>query len=217
MISVYGPWAAELTLEAIGAALYFKRSKILSAYFAITALMDVVTFAVFRYWPEVYPTATWSRHGIRNLILIWLGCSICGMFSEKRVQSAITAAFLSLGTAALVLSVGLAGETIKDKLLDAEIVACFVLLAYVALAWIGGRTLESDNKWKAAGFLVMIGSDLIFTLLWLKWDGARHWYPLGAIAAQLVWIIGPLRSVKLPECRADLGHKITESERISVC
>jgi hypothetical protein len=90
----------------------------------------------------------------------------------------------------------LAGETIKDKLLDAEIVACCVLLAYILLAWIGGNT-SNDNKWKAAGFVAMIGGDLICTLLWLKWDGARHWYWTGAIAAYLIWAGGPLKTLKL--------------------
>lgn len=211
------PWLAEFFLESAGAILNFKRSRALSVILALIALMDVVTFVVFRFWPEHYWQATWIRHAIRNMLLIWLGCSICGMFSENRVQDTIAAAFLSLGIAAMVFFVGSAGETIKDKLLGAEIVACFVLLAYIALAWIGGRTLESDNKWKAAGFLVMIGSDLIFTLLWLKWDGARHWYPLGAISAQLVWVIGPLRKVRLREFRVGLGVKIKEAQKVSVC
>lgn len=211
------PWFAEFLLESAGAILNFKRSKLLSFILAAIAVMDVVTFFVFRFWPQHYVQATWIRHAIRNMMFIWLGCSICGMFTEKRAQSIITAAFLSLGTSALVVSVGWAGETIADKLLDAEIVACFILLAYVALAWMGSNTLLSgDNKWKVAGFLVMIGSDLIFTLLWLKWDWARHWYWTGAISAQLIWVAGPLRKVKLPEFRQSLEKRFPKVEEMRV-
>lgn len=215
MTAVFTVWAAEFFLESAGAILNFKRHRLLSVILALIALMDVCTFFVFRFFPEHYWQATWTRHAIRNMLFVLLGCSICGMFGEKRLQASITAAFLSLGTAALVLSVGLAGETIKDKLLDAEIVACSVLLVYIVLAWIGGNT-SNDNKWKAAGFLAMIGSDLIFTLLWLKWDGARHWYWTGAMLAYGIWVAGPLRRVKLPEFRQSLENKFPQVEEMRV-
>jgi hypothetical protein len=231
MTAVLTIWIAEFFLESAGAILNFKRSRALSVILALIALMDVVTFVVFRFWPEHYWQATWIRHAIRNMLLIWLGCSICGMFSENRVQDTIAAAFLSLGIAALVFFVGSAGETIKDKLLDAEIVACFVLLAYIAMVWMSGNALESDNKWKTAGFLVMIGSDLIFTLLWdgmptlqlghltipaWHWDGARHWYWTGAALAYGVWVIGPLRRVRLGEFRVRLQHRFAEIEKVRI-
>jgi hypothetical protein len=231
MTAVFTIWAAEFFLESAGAILNFKRSRLLSFILALIALMDVATFFVFRFWPEHYWQATWIRHAIRNMLFIWLGCSICGMFSEKRIQSAITAAFLSLSAAVLVFSVGFAGETIKDKLLDAEIVACLTLLAYIAVVWISGNALESDNKWKTAGFLVMVGSDLIFTMLWdgmptLKlghftipawhWDGARHWYWTGATLAYGVWVAGPLRRVRLGEFRVSLEKKFPAVEEMRV-
>jgi hypothetical protein len=217
MTAILSVWMAEFILEASGSILNFKRSKLLSFILAIIALMDAVTFVIFRYWPESYPAATWIRHAIRNLLLMVLGCSICGMFAEKenRVQASVIAGFLALGTAALALSVGIAGETLKDRLLTGEIVSCMLLLSYIFLAWLG-TSLKGDNRWTAAGFVVMIGTDLIFTLLWLNWDGARHFYPLGAIAAYLIWVAGPLRKIKLPEFRKSLEKKFPHVEEMRV-
>jgi len=220
MIAVYGPWMAELTLEVIGAALYFKRSKIISAYFAVTALMDVATFLIFQNFSrETYVMASWSRHGIRNVMLLWIGCAICGMFLAERnkAQSRITAAFLALAAGAMVTAFAADGDTLKDCLLDAEIAATMILLVFVTVGWISrNRILPNIWKWIAVGFMVLVGSDLLFTGLWTFWGGARHWYPLGAIAAQLTWIAGPLRSFHLPECRANLGVRLKEVQKMGV-
>jgi hypothetical protein len=215
MTAVLTIWIAEFLLESAGAILNFKRNRLLSVILAIIAGMDVVTFFIFRFYPEYYWQATWTRHAIRNLLFVIFGCSLCGMFREKRVQSIITAAFVSLASAVLAFSVGMAGETTADKLLDAEIVACFVLLAYIVLACIGAE-LSADNKWKVAGFMVMIGSDLLFTLLWLKWDSARHWYWTGAVLAYAIWIAGPLRKVRLGEFRVSLEKKFPHVEEMRV-
>lgn len=219
MTAILAIWMAEFLLEASGSILNFKRARLLSVILAIIALMDVVTFFFFRFWPENYWLATWTRHAIRNLLFVLLGCSVCGMFAEKvnRIQAGITAAVLSLSTGAMVLAMGMSGKTLSDKLLEGEIVACLMLLAYIALAWIGSAgKLSADNKWIAAGFVVMVGSDLVFTILWTFWDGARHWYPLGCISAQLIWIAGPLRKVRLPEFRKSLEKKFPHVEEMRV-
>lgn len=215
MTAIFGAWMAEFILEASGSIFNFKRSKLLSFTLAVVALMDAVTFVIFRYWPESYPAATWIRHAIRNLMLMVLGCSVCGMFAEEknRVQAGVIAGFLSLGMAAFCCSIGLAGNSLKDRLLTGEIVACSLLLSYIFLAWVG-KSLKDDNGWTACGFMVMVGSDLIFTAMWTFWDGARHWYPLGAIAAYLIWVAGPMRRVKLPEFRQSLQHKFGEIENV---
>jgi len=218
MTAVLTIWAAEFFLESAGSILTFKRSRLLSVILAIIALMDIVTFFCFRFWPEHYWQATWIRHAIRNMLLVLLGCSVCGMFAEKnRIQAGFTAGAISLFMTSLVFCIGMSGKTLGNKLLEGEIVACLILLAYIALAWIGSAgKLSADNKWTAAGFMVMIGSDLVFTILWTFWDGARHFYPIGAISAQVIWICGPLRKIKLPECRADLGKKFGEIQKVRV-
>jgi hypothetical protein len=218
MTAILSVWMAEFILEASGSILNFKRSKLLSFILAIIALMDAVTFVIFRYWPESYPAATWIRHATKNLMLMVLGCSICGMFEEKenRLQASVIAGFISLGTAALALSVGIAGETLKDRLLTGEIVACTLLLSYIFLAWVG-QSLKDDNRWTAAGFVMMIGSDLLFTLLWLKWSGARHLYPIGALAAYGIWVLGPLRKIRLPEFRKSLEKRFPHVEKVGIC
>lgn len=217
-MTAYFPWAVELLLECAGAALYLKRSKLLSAILTFCAISDIVLFFVFG--TRFYVWASWSQIAVKELMLIWLACSICGMFVAEihRFQAKITAFVVSISSAALITAVSASGETLKDRLLDGEIAANILLLGMVFLGYLGRRDrLDSNWKWIAAGFMVMVGSDLIFTALWTFWDGARHWYPLGCIAAQLIWVAGPLRKVKLPEFRQSLGQKIKDAERVSVC
>ena len=219
-MTVYFLWAVELWLESLGACLNFKRSKLLFFFLAMCAIGDLVTFAVFRISPAFYPWATWIRHAIKNLILLWLGCWICGQFvSERRRSTAvISTGMITACTVALVSVFFFAQDTWKNRLLDSEILMMVILWGVVALGWIGrqGR-LTPAWKWITAGFLIMIGSDLLCTALWTFWDGARHWYPLGAISAQMVWVIGPLKSHKLAEARVNLGQRIPEGEKVSVC
>ena len=220
-MAVYSPWAAMFILECIGARLYSKRSKLMAVYFATAVLLDAGAFAIFQKCSiDFYAWSAWTAKGIRGLMLIWLACSICGMFVAERRKSfaTISAAFLSMGSAALITAFAASGETLINKLLDGEIAANMILLAIVFLGWIGRRDrLDSNWKWITVGFMVMVGSDLVFTVLWTFWDGARHWYPLGAIAAQAIWICGPLRRVKLPEFRQSLEKKFPKVEKVGMC
>jgi hypothetical protein len=213
-------WAIEFILEAIGAYLYIGRSKLLSAILAVCAVGDFVTAIVLHFLgATAYGKTFWGFYSLKYLMLIWLACSICGMFVAERRKSfaTISAAFLSLASGALITVFSANGETLKDKLLDGEIAANMILLAIVFIGWIGRRDrLEQTWKWIALGFMVMVGSDLVFTILWTFWEGARHWYPMGAIAAYLIWVAGPLRRVKLPEFRQSLQHKFGEIEKVRI-
>lgn len=216
----YFPWAIELLLEALGAVLYRRRSKLLSFILGYCAFGDLILLAIFSSFHEAYAWAFWGYFALKYLFLCLLGCHICGMFVQERnkSQARIAAGVISLGTAAFVTVAYCSAETLKNSLLDGEIAANMVLLGIIALTWIGKRdNLTSSWKWITAGFLIMIGSDLLCTALWTFWDGARHWYPLGAISAQMVWVIGPLKSHRLAEARVSLGKKIPEAERVSVC
>jgi hypothetical protein len=219
-MAVYSPWAAMFILECIGARIYSKRSKLMAVYFATAVMLDAGAFAIFQNCGiDFYAWSAWAAKGIRGLMLIWLACSICGMFVAERRKSfaTISAAFLSLASGALITVFSANGETLKDKLLDGEIAANMILLAIVFIGWIGRRDrLEQTWKWIALGFMVMVGSDLVFTILWTFWEGARHWYPMGAIAAYLIWVAGPLRRVKLPEFRQSLQHKFGEIEKVRI-
>lgn len=191
-------WMVEFILEACGAYLYVRRSKLLSALLGMCALGDLITFLF--YGSPIYANAFWVFYSVKYLMLIWLACSICGMFVAEKCRSfaTLSAAFLSLGSASIIAAFSLTGETLKDKLLDGEIAANMLLLGFVLVGWISRRDkLNQALKWIVAGFIVMVGSDLLFTILWTFWAGARHWYPLGAIAAQLVWVCGPLRTIRL--------------------
>jgi hypothetical protein len=217
-VSVLIFWALEFILESCGAYLYWQKSKMLSSLLGMCATGDLITFLF--YGQASYASAFWIFYSLKYLMLVWLACSICGMFvAEKRKSFAtLSAAFLSLGSAAMITVFASAGETLKNKLLDGEIAANMILLAVVFIGWIGRRD-RLTGMWKfiTFGFMVMVASDLIFTILWTFWDGARHFYPIGAISAQLIWIIGPLRSVRLPEFRKSLGHEVKDAQNVSVC
>lgn len=219
-MTVYFPWAVMFILECIGARLYSSRSKLMAVYFAASLFLDAIAFAIFRNCHiDYYAWTAWTAKSLRGLMLIWLACSICGMFvAEKRKSFAtLSAAFLSLGSAALITVFASSGETLKDKLLDGEISANMILLGIVALGWIGRRDrLTGAWKWIVAGFVLMVGSDLVFTVLWTFWAGARHFYPLGAIAAQLTWIYGAMGKFKLPEFRQSLEKQFPKVEKVTV-
>lgn len=213
-------WAVEFILEACGAYLYFRRSKITSFLLGVCAIGDLLTYAVFQTFSrDTYAWSFWIFYAIKYLLLIWLGCAICGMFvREQRKSFAIlSSAFMSLGSAAIVMAVGSSGETLKNSLLEGEVTANFILLSFVAVGWISRRE-KLNQAWKfiAAGFMVMVGSDLLFTALWMGWDGARHLYPIGAISAQILWCVGPLKTVKLGEFRKSLEQKFPEVEKVTV-
>lgn len=216
-MAAYSPWAAEFLLECIGTVLYLKSNKLLAAIFYVSAISDMAL--IFLFGGPRYVTASWSQIAIKELMLIWLACSICGMFVAERRKSfaTISAAFLSLAAGSLITVFSANGETLKDKLLDGEIAANMILLGMVFVGWVS-RKDRLDSTWKCitAGFMVMVGSDLVFTILWTFWDGARHWYPLGVVAAYLIWVAGPMRKVRLGEFRVSLGHKIAESQKVSV-
>jgi len=182
------------------------------------AVGDLVTFLMFG--SASYVLAFWIYSTIKGLMLIWLACSICGMFVAENRKSVtmLSAAIISLGAASLVIAMAFTGETLKEILLDGEIAANFILLGMIFLGWLGRRDkLTAEWKWITAGFMLMVGGDLLFTLLWYFWDGARHWYPVSTIGAQLIWAISPLIPHRLCHARADLGQRIQDTERISVC
>lgn len=217
-MTAYLPWAVEILLECAGAQIYFRRSKLLSAILAFCALSDVALFIV--YGRPIYPWASWAQMALKGLLLIWLGCSICGKLVNEKDESKVTyvSAFTSMVTVGLVTSCMFSADTLKNRLLDGEITANLMLAGLIGLSWICRQSAISGPwKWIVIGFLVMIGSDLLFTALWTFWDGARQWYPLGTIAAQLVWVAGPILPYRLKDCRLSLGQKIQEAERVSVC
>jgi hypothetical protein len=210
-------WAVEFILEACGAYLYWQKSKLLSSLLGMCAVGDLITFLLYGH--PVYAQAFWIFYSLKYLMLIWLACSICGMFVAERRKSfgTISAAFLSLSCGALITVFSANGETLKDKLLDGEIAANMILLGMVFVGWVSRRDrLDSTWKWITAGFMVMVGSDLVFTILWTFWDGARHWYPLGCISAQIIWIVGPLKSSRLPGFRMSLPKKYAEIQKVQI-
>lgn len=211
---------AELILEAWGAFLYRRSSPLLSVILSFCALTDIAAFALVGILPPawIYFWAGWGQFYVKELMLVWLGCSICGMFvkDRNRTQAVISAALLSLGTIAIVMACCFAEQTVKDRLLAAECVADTILLAIV-VACIGcGAKLSNEWKWITAGFLVMVGTDVVFTIGWFSAETIRHWYPLGAIAAYLIWVAGPMRRVKLPEFRQSLEKKFPKVEEMRV-
>jgi len=220
MTAILTFWVAEFVLESIGAIIYSTRNRLLSILLVFCAVSDAATFAIFRFLGSyAYAWSYWASRSLKYLLLVWLGCAICGMFVQERRKSmaVFSAAFLSVGSASIIVAVGSAGETLKQKLLDGEIAANMILLGFVAVGWISRRE-KLNQAWKfiAVGFMVMIGSDLVFTALWMVWDGARHWYPLGCISAQVLWICGPLKSVRLGEFRKSLEKRFPAVEEMRV-
>lgn len=221
MTAVTAIWAAEMLLECAGAYFNLKRSKLLSAILLLCAVCDAATFLIFELFGRTaYAWSYWGAHSLKGLLLIWLGCSICGKLVNEKDESKVTyvSAFTSMVTLGLVTSCMFSADTLKNRLLDGEITANLMLAGLIGLSWICRQSAISGQwKWIVTGFLMMIGSDLLFTALWTFWDGARHWYPLGTIAALGVWVAGPILPYRLKDCRLSLGQRVQEAERISVC
>lgn len=221
MTAIFTGWFIEFILESAGAILYRKRSPLLSVILAFCALTDVSAYALTGILPPtwIYFWGAWGQFYAKELMLIWLGCAICGMFVEgrNRPQAVISAGMVSLFTIAIVMACCFSEQTLKDRLLAAECVADTILLVIVFVAWIGrGARLSNEWKWITAGFLVMVGTDVLFTIGWFSAETIRHFYPLGCIAAQLIWVAGPLRKVKLPEFRQSLEKRFPKVEEMRV-
>lgn len=214
-------WAVQFVLEAIGAHLNFRKSKLLSLMLGVCAFGDFLAFLFLRYSnPYAFQCFGWVYWAGKGLMLIWLGCSICGMFAAERdrLKVVFATAFMSASSISIVMSVFFASEKLKDRLLDAEIVTNLIIFGMIFLGWIGRRAfLSKEWKWITAGFMLMVAGDLAVTLLWFVWDGARHWYALGNILALSIWIAGPIASVNLVEFRRSIGQRIVEAEKVSVC
>ena len=222
MTAIFSAWMVSILLESWGAFIYRKRSPLLSVILSFTALTDIAAYALVGILPPawIYFWAAWGQFYAKELMLIWLGCAICGMFVEGRnkSQAIISAALMSFFTMAFVVVFAFQGETLKERLLAAECIVDTILLLIVFVAWVGrGSKLSNEWKWITAGFLAMVGTDVFFTVGWFSAETMRHWYPVGQIIAYGVWICGPLRKVKLPEFRKSLGQKIQDAEKVSVC
>lgn len=217
---IYSPWFIELALEILGAMLYFRRNRLLCGLFAFLAASDIALVFIYQLARQTaYGWAYWGQRSGKYFLLICLACSICGMFvAERDRQSKIAStAFMSLATFAMATVAFMQGNTLKDSLLAAEIATNVVLAACIAVAWIGRRgMLSAECKTVTAGFVLMIAADVLFTVLWLKWDGARHWYWTGAILAYGVWVAGPMRKVRLGEFRSSIGQKFAEVQKVQV-
>jgi hypothetical protein len=213
---IYLIWSAEFFLESLGAILNIKTSRVLSTLLAFCAASDAVTYFFYQSARQnAYAWSYWYARVGKYLILIWLGCEICGMFAHNigKVQTRVMAAFISLCAGAFVTVFFCQGETLKNRLLDGEIGANMILFALVAIGWISRQKLLNRHwKWIAAGFVTLIGWDLLCTILWEFWAGARHWYPLGTVVAYAIWIVGPMRC--LGEFRQSLGHRVEVTEKI---
>jgi hypothetical protein len=212
-VTVYLAWAVEFILEASGAYLYFRRSKILSCLLGVCAAGDLATFLLFG--SPFYSFAFWIYSAIKGLMLCGLACEILARFVAERNKARVRAcaAILSFGGAAVVAFFFWQGETLKDRFLDGEIAASMILLGLIGLGWITRLSYLSNVwRWIAAGFVLLVGWDLVITALWTLWDGARHWYPLGTIAAQAVWVLGGLRKEQ-GEVRLELQSR---AEMLSV-
>jgi hypothetical protein len=216
---IYSPWFIELALESLGFMLYFRKNKILRSLLAFLAVSDIITAIILSTIPRAYAWAYWAQRAGKYFILVLLACSICGMFvAEQDRQAKVgSTAIIAMGTFALVTVAFFMGHSLKDSLLAAEIATNMLLAGIILLAWAGRRAdLSAEQKTVTLGFVVLIASDFLFTLLWMRWHGARHFYPLGMIPAYLIWVAGPLRKIKLPECRADLGKKFGEIQKVQV-
>lgn len=202
MTAILTAWVAEVVLESVGAFLYRRRSPLLSVILSFCTLTDIAAFALVGILPPtwIYFWGAWGQFYAKEVMLIWLGCSICGMFVEgrNRPQAVISAGVVSLFTIAIVMACCFSEQTLKDRLLAAECVADTILLVIVFVAWIGrAARLSNEWKWITAGFLLMVGTDVVFTIGWFSADTIRHWYPLGQILAYSVWVAGPMRTLKL--------------------
>jgi hypothetical protein len=210
MTAIFSAWMVEVLLEAWGAFLYRRRSPLLSMVLSFTALTDIAACSLVGSLPPpwIYFWSAWGQFYVKEFMLIWLGCSICGMFvkGRNRTQAVISCAIISLGTVAMVLAFCFPEQRLKDRLLSAECIADMILLVIVFLAWIGrGIKLSGGWKWITAGFLVMVGTDVFFTIGWYSTDTIRHWYPVGQIAAYAIWVAGALKEFSLSESRVYLA------------
>lgn len=214
----YG-WLIEFILEAAGAIRYRKTNRLLSFILAFCALTDALASVLKLHYSATAINGwyAWGQFALKELFLVWLACAICGVAVKQKSVAFLSSAFISLATCAFIVVFAFQGETLKDRLLDGEISATTIMLIIIAVAWVS-KLCTIPPKWKiiTLGFAVMVGGDFLLTLLWKHWNGAEYWQQIPTLAGYLIWCVGPLRAVKLPECRADLAKRYAEVERVTV-
>lgn len=222
MTAILSCWVASFILESGGAFLYFRRNRLLSAILAFCAVTDFLAGAFKAKYSALtlYRDFAWSQLAIKEMLLLWLGCMICGMFvaEQDKIKTFLAAGFMSASSASMVTALAFSGEKFSDRVLNGAIAANGILLAVITLGWIGRKAML-NREWRCIvlGFLVLTGGDLVIAALWPHWSGAETFQALPTIAAYLIWVAGPILPYRLKDCRLSLGQRVQEAERVSVC
>lgn len=207
-LAAFGPWYLEFSLEVCG-ALRTRRYPLLSLYLAVAAIADIATFSILQaYGWSAYAVADWIQLAIKYLILIFLACQVCGkMLAEKKMHRA--ALIFSTIAAGIISAVYQSGETITDRLLDAEIAACMFLGILILVAWFG-RIRPLDRPWAmiAGGIVTLLALNGAAAYAWKFWEPAKHVITGAEIASLVLFNLAP--GMKLSELRQGIGVEVRD-------
>lgn len=223
----YFLWAVILGLESAAAVLTFRRQKWLSILLFYRSAADLLgmillgTAGMGAFQWEDY-LQRMIQLPILGILAVYCAGAAAGDSRGVRIYSGPFAAGVAIWLAAVH---GLMPWNLYTVLWIAQ-KTVFGIAGMVGLAlflrqfdFIRGK-LEKPWGATSAGLLMLLGTAGLAMMArehhWLTWANASRWGQLGAISAQLIWVAGPLRKVKLPEFRQSLEKRFPKVEEMRV-
>lgn len=220
-------WFLEFLLEISGAIFSYRRRMLpVALYMTFRAFSDIAGFLILHNcgWRS-YAWSLWTSRAFQFALLCVIVAQLLGRFlievnRKKIVLMAGALLFVSFwGISAAIKN----AQTWPDKFLDADLAGRFLLMLIVAGGWFAAKyRLERPWSLIAAAMITGLAWDSAITLTWKLgfWlsahgfaegtvlQGARYLYPLGRIAALVLWNWALLGKTRLRVVRVSLGNRL---------
>lgn len=216
-------WLTEFILETLGAYFAFRRKIIpLGVYLAFRAIADIATLGFLLFAGQ--GTAYWADFWLRTVAYILLGALSMFMVAKILRETEHTAEFylgmtLLFGVIAVLYfhAQPLTMHRVLQFEMWADIIAGALVCTAMGAQELAGRTIPAPFGMIALGIAIHSLSDGLLCAAQYRGMDTTPWYPVGAIAALAVWIIGPMRNWKLERiAQKELGRFLIAEDRIPV-
>lgn len=196
-------WATEFLLEGLGAYFAFRRKLIpLGAYLAFRSVAEIITFGFLLFAGQ--GTAFWVDFWLRTTayILFW-GLSMFMVAQIMREDEHTTEFYwimaMIFGTLAVLYfhAQPLTMHRIWGFEMWADIIAAALVCMAMGVQEFEGRMVPALFGMVSLGIGIHSLSDGLLCAAQYHGKDVAAWYPLGAIAALGLWIIGPMKALKV--------------------
>lgn len=204
-------WFAELVLEITGAILTFRNRRDLTTlwlYLGFRAFADMVTMGLYCAYVTSWQF-NWAQKAAQYLFLCALAAQICGRLTGERRRGPVAffGFFIALAVAWVGSALFLTGVDLPVKILGGMCCASMLLgIVILIIRLDAGRSLDAPWTIIMRGLITSLVTNAVLFFCWNNHlDGARHWIPIGEIAALLMWNYAGKATLQLRGMRAPNG------------